>query len=110
METKKCKLNTYRFSENLAHLFFLLSRHKFSSIALVTVVNFNAEKRKKKAIKIRKAMGIEYMWCLTEFNTKSKQKYCSCACEKKNEKSNTSDYSKKGIAAVLGDLCFSLFV
>lgn len=55
-------------------------------------------------------MGIEYMWCLTEFNTKSKQKYCSCACEKKNEKSNTSDYSKKGIAAVLGDLCFSLFV
>jgi hypothetical protein len=40
-------LKTFRFLENLANLFFLLSRHKFSSIAFVMVINFNAEKREK---------------------------------------------------------------
>jgi len=43
-------------------LFFLLSRHKFSSIALATFVNFNAEKRKKNPLKIRKAKCIEYIF------------------------------------------------
>jgi hypothetical protein len=37
-----------------------LLRHKFSSIAHVTVVNFNAEKRKKKEQKIRKPKCFEY--------------------------------------------------
>jgi hypothetical protein len=49
-----------RFSENLADLFFLLLRHKFSYIAYVTVVNFNAEKRKKKGHKIQKPRCFEY--------------------------------------------------
>ena len=43
-------------------LFFLLSRHKFSSIVLATFVNFNAEKRKKNPLKIRKAKCIEYIF------------------------------------------------
>ena len=47
-------LKTFRFSENLTHLFFLLSRHKFTSIAIATIVNFNEEKREKEKIKIRK--------------------------------------------------------
>ncbi|MFT5925401.1 MAG: hypothetical protein ACI9WL_000131 [Rubritalea sp.] len=54
-------LKAFRFSENLADLFFLLLRHKFSSIAYVTVVNFNAEKRKKKEQKIRKSRCFEYI-------------------------------------------------
>ncbi|MFT5926509.1 MAG: hypothetical protein ACI9WL_001257 [Rubritalea sp.] len=41
-------LKAFRFSENLADLFFLLLRHKFSSIAYVRLVNFNAEKRKSR--------------------------------------------------------------
>ena len=53
-------LNGCRFSGIMTNLFFLLSRHKFSSMALVTVVNFNAEKRKKTASKTRKAMCVEY--------------------------------------------------
>ena len=52
-------LKVFRFSENLAGLFFLLSRHKFSSIAIVKVSNFNAEKMKKKKLKNRKAMCFE---------------------------------------------------
>ncbi len=62
-------LNALRFTENLTPLFFLLSRHKFSCIALVTVVNFNVEKRKKKKLKIRKAKCIEYsiiIWALPQ--------------------------------------------
>jgi hypothetical protein len=51
----------FRFSENLAVLFFLLLRHKFSSIAYVTVVNFNAEKRKKKEQEIWKPRCFEYV-------------------------------------------------
>ena len=51
----------FRFSENLADLFSLLLGHKFSSIAYMTVVNFNAEKRKKKDQKIRKPRCFEYM-------------------------------------------------
>tara|TARA_R110002096_G_scaffold35727_1_gene100485 strand:- start:1260 stop:2189 length:930 start_codon:yes stop_codon:yes gene_type:complete len=47
------------FLKNLRNLFFLLSRHKFSSIALVTVANFNEEKRKKKALKISKIIDVE---------------------------------------------------
>jgi hypothetical protein len=43
-------LKAFRFSENLADLFFLLLRHKFSSIAYVTLVNFNAEKRKSRKL------------------------------------------------------------
>jgi len=39
-----------------------LSKAKFSSIALATVANFNADKRKKKALKIRKANSAEYMF------------------------------------------------
>jgi hypothetical protein len=54
-------LKAFRFLENLADLFFLLLRHKFSSIAYVRVVNFNAEKRKKKEQKIRKPRCFEYM-------------------------------------------------
>ena len=53
-------LKTFRFSENLTHLFFLLSSHKFSSIAIATVVNFNEEKREKKKIKIRKPKCLEF--------------------------------------------------
>ena len=52
-------LRAFRFSENLTHLFFLLSRHKFSSIA--TLENFNEEKREKKKIKIRKPKCLEYI-------------------------------------------------
>ncbi len=48
------------------------------------------------------------MWCLTEFKTDSKEEYCSCNCEKKNENSSSKDYPKKGVAAILGDLTFSL--
>jgi hypothetical protein len=59
--TNAYTLKAFRFSENLADLFFLLLRHKFSSIACVTVVNFNAEKRKKKEQKIRKPRCFEYM-------------------------------------------------
>jgi hypothetical protein len=51
----------FRFSENLADLFFLLLRHKFSSIAYVRLVNFNAEKRKKKEQKIRKPRCFEFI-------------------------------------------------
>ncbi len=47
------------FLKNLAYLFFLLLRHKFSSIAITTVVNFNAEKKKK--VKIQKTMCFEYI-------------------------------------------------
>ena len=54
-------LNTSRFSENLTNLFFLLARHKFTSIALATVLNFNEDKRKKKKLKMRKAACIEYL-------------------------------------------------
>jgi hypothetical protein len=35
--------------------------HKFSSIAYVRLVNFNAEKRKKKEYKIRKSRCFEYI-------------------------------------------------
>jgi hypothetical protein len=59
-DTDRYILKAFRFSENLADLFFLLLRHKFSSIAHVTVVNFNAEKRKKKEQKIRKPKCFEY--------------------------------------------------
>ena len=55
-------LNTLRFSESLTNLFFLLPRHKLSSIAVVTVASFNAEKRKKKALKIRKSKCIEFIF------------------------------------------------
>jgi len=34
----------------------VLSRHKFSSIAFVTVANFNEEERKKNPLKIRKVI------------------------------------------------------
>jgi hypothetical protein len=54
-------LKVFRFSENLAILFFILLRHKFLSIAYVRLVNFNAEKRKKKEQKIRKPRCFEYM-------------------------------------------------
>jgi hypothetical protein len=54
-------LKAFRFSENLADLFFLLLRHKFSSIAYVRLVNFNAEKRKKKEQEIRKPRRFEYI-------------------------------------------------
>jgi hypothetical protein len=54
-------LKAFRFSENLADLFFLLLRHKFSSIAYVRLVNFNAEKRKKKEHKIRKPRCFEHI-------------------------------------------------
>jgi hypothetical protein len=53
-------LKAFRFSENLADLFFLLLRHTFSSIAYVRLVNFNTEKRKKKEQKIRKLRYFEY--------------------------------------------------
>jgi thiol-disulfide isomerase/thioredoxin len=61
-EAKVTIFKAFRFSENLADLFFLLLRHKFSSIAYVTVVNFNAEKRKKKEQKIRKSRCFEYIY------------------------------------------------
>jgi hypothetical protein len=38
-----------------------LLRHKFSCIAYVRFVNFNAEKRKKKEQKIRKPRCFEYI-------------------------------------------------
>ena len=44
-------LKAFRFSEDLADLFFLLLPHKFSSIAYVRLVNFNADKRKRKSRK-----------------------------------------------------------
>jgi hypothetical protein len=53
-----------RFSENFADLFFLLLRHKFSSIAYVTFVNFHAEKRKKKKQKIQKPKCFEYRYLI----------------------------------------------
>jgi hypothetical protein len=49
------------YSENLADLFFLLLRHKFSRIAYVRLVNFNAEKRKKKGQKVQKPRCFEYI-------------------------------------------------
>ena len=52
-------LKTFRFSENLTYLFFLLSSYKFTSIALATLVNFNEEKREK--IKIRKPKCFKYI-------------------------------------------------
>ncbi|MFT5926569.1 MAG: hypothetical protein ACI9WL_001318 [Rubritalea sp.] len=55
-------LKVFRFSENLAVLFFLLLRHKFSSIAYVRLVNFNTEKRKKKEQKILKSRCFKYRW------------------------------------------------
>jgi hypothetical protein len=54
-------LKAFRFSKSLADLFFLLLPHKFSSIAYVKLVNFNAEKRKKKEQKIRKPKCFEYI-------------------------------------------------
>ena len=54
-------LRTFRFWESLTNLFFLLSRHKFSSIAIATVVNFNVEKSEKKKLKIRKTKCFEYV-------------------------------------------------
>ncbi|MFT5926031.1 MAG: hypothetical protein ACI9WL_000774, partial [Rubritalea sp.] len=60
LHAHKSILKAFRFSENLADLFFLLLRHKFSSIAYVRLVNFNAEKRKKKEQKIRKPRCFEY--------------------------------------------------
>jgi len=57
-------LKKNKFSENLAHLFFLLSGHKFSSIAFVRVANFNEEKRKKKTLKIGKVICLEYIICM----------------------------------------------
>ena len=54
-------LKVFRFSENLTHLFFLLSRRKFTSIAIATLVNFNEEKREKEKIKIRKPKYLEYI-------------------------------------------------
>jgi hypothetical protein len=47
-EAKVTILKAFRFSENLADLFFLLLPHKFSSIAYVRLVNFNAEKIKSR--------------------------------------------------------------
>jgi hypothetical protein len=61
----KTILKAFRFSENLADLFFLLLRHKFSTIAYVRLVNFNAEKRKKKEQKIRKPRCFEYIYSLS---------------------------------------------
>jgi hypothetical protein len=54
-------LKAFRFVENLADLFFLLLPHKFSSIAYVRLVNFNAEKRKKKEQRIRNPRGFVYI-------------------------------------------------
>jgi hypothetical protein len=48
MPHHKTLLKAFRFLENLAALFFLLLRHKFSSIACVKLVNFNAGKRKSR--------------------------------------------------------------
>ncbi len=48
------------------------------------------------------------MWCLTEFNTNSNEKFCCIKCEKKNE-ATSSNKTKKGFAAVLGDLTANLF-
>jgi hypothetical protein len=53
-------LKAFRFSENLADLFFPLLRHKFSSLAYVRLVNFNPYKRKKKEQKIRRPRCFEY--------------------------------------------------
>ena len=52
-------LKAFRFSENLTHLFFLLSRYKFLSTALAAILNFNEEKREK--IKIRKPKCFDYI-------------------------------------------------
>jgi hypothetical protein len=65
---KRCVLKAFMFSENLADLFFLLLRHKFSSIAYVKLVNFNAEKRKKKEQKIRKPRCFEYIYVIWKLN------------------------------------------
>jgi hypothetical protein len=54
-------LQAFWFSDNLADLFFLLLPHKFSSIAYVSLENFNAEKREKKEQKIRKPRCFEYI-------------------------------------------------
>jgi hypothetical protein len=45
-----------------------LLRHKFSSIAYVKLVNFNAEKRKKKEQKIRKPRCFEYIYVIWKLN------------------------------------------
>jgi hypothetical protein len=48
------------------------------------------------------------MWCLIEFKTFSKEIYCSCKCEKNSENSPLKDNTKKGVAALLSELTFSL--
>jgi hypothetical protein len=64
-------LKAFRFSENSAGLFFLLLRHKFSSIAYVKLENFNAEKRKKKEQKIQKPRCFEYILKAFRFSENS---------------------------------------
>jgi hypothetical protein len=59
-------LKAFRFSKDLAHLIFHLSRHKSLSIAYVAVANFKAFKRKK--LKIRESRCFDYdSWFLYEF-------------------------------------------
>ena len=48
------------------------------------------------------------MWCLKEYETNSKEKYCSVECEIKNEK-QPKDKLKKGFIAIIGDFFGSLF-
>ena len=49
------------------------------------------------------------MWCLKEFETNTKDQYCSIACKTKKEAPKESEVVKKGFFAVVGDFCGSLF-
>jgi hypothetical protein len=62
MPHHKTLLKAFRFLENLAALFFLLLRHKFSSIACVKLVNFNAGKRKSRKFGSLGVMHIYTTW------------------------------------------------
>ena len=50
------------------------------------------------------------MWCLSEFETDSNEKYCSSECEKKEKELSKSDNgTKKGFFQVIVDFISSLF-
>jgi hypothetical protein len=49
------------------------------------------------------------MWCLKEFETDTRNQYCSTECKKKKETPKESDVVKKGFFAIIGDFFGSLF-
>jgi len=49
------------------------------------------------------------MWCLKEFETDTKNQYCSTECKKKKDATKVSKVVKKGFFEIIGDFFGSLF-